>query len=341
MKRLLVFLLLSACDRTRLVPALEYSEMAICIDGDFTLTRATPAVMLVLDRSGSMETAFGGGTRWTTLRSTLSATLPTLGEEVEVGAFLYPSAGVSAGQCAVPTTPALTPMANQVAAVRSLLSSTSPGGATPTADAIDAAANALENSVSTDKPRALVLATDGAPNCNAALLPATCTCVDGKQCVSAERCLDDTRTAARLRTWASAGVPTWVIGIASDSTLSGVLNSLAKAGGRPNTGSNSFFSAASPTELTAAFTEIQAQLRSCVFVSPSVPDVGGVMTVTMDGVELVEDATNGWMWGAMERGELVLRGEACTRAMSSKTGSISLTVRCAASDAGTPYVTLE
>ena len=41
--------------------------------------------MLVLDRSGSMETAFGGGTRWTTLRSTLSATLPTLGEEVEVG----------------------------------------------------------------------------------------------------------------------------------------------------------------------------------------------------------------------------------------------------------------
>jgi hypothetical protein len=339
-KRLVVVLLVSstACDKTRLVPALMTTVTPVCLPGEFSLERATPAVMLVLDRSGSMESTFGTGTRWSTLRSSLSTTLPSLGADVELGAFLYPSPGVTAAQCTVPDAPALTPAANQVAAVKSLLSATSPGGATPTADAIDAAANALEGSISTDKPRALVLATDGAPNCNPGLSPLTCTCVDGKQCVSSERCLDDARTVGRVRAWSAAGVPTWVIGIAPDTQLASVLDALATAGGRPNAGAHRFFSAASPTELTTAFAAIQTQLRSCVFVSPSVPDTGGTVTVRLDGVEVAEDEANGWLWSAIERGELTLRGAACERAAASTTGMLQLSITCGASDGGTTSV---
>lgn len=323
----------SGCDRTRLVPALELSAGPQCLAGDFTLKRATPAVMLVLDRSASMASGFGSGTRWSTLRSALATTLPALGEDVELGAFLYPAAG-QAGQCAVPDAPALSPRAGQVNAVKALLASSTPGGATPTADAIDAAANALDQSIAADEPRALVLATDGAPNCNPGLSPASCTCIDGRACVSSERCLDDARTAARLRSWAASGVPTWVIGIATEPTLSGVLNTLAVAGGRPKAGGQAFFSAASPAELTVAFDELQAQLRSCVFLSPSVPDVGGAFGVTLDGVTIDADPANGWIWGALERGELVLRGAACARAAASPSGTLSVSVRCGASDAG-------
>ena len=76
--------LLSCDDRTRLVPALALNQPT-CIAGDFELARTTPAVMLVLDRSGSMATAFGSGSRWSTLRTTLSQTLPSLGTDVDIG----------------------------------------------------------------------------------------------------------------------------------------------------------------------------------------------------------------------------------------------------------------
>ncbi len=324
--------LLSCDDRTRLVPALALNQPT-CIAGDFELARTTPAVMLVLDRSGSMATAFGSGSRWSTLRTTLSQTLPSLGTDVDIGAFIYPSTTTGGASCEVPSAASLTPAANQAKAVASLMSSTSTGGATPTADAIDEAASALEQSVATDRPRALVLATDGAPNCNPWLNPATCTCVDAQGCSSAQRCLDDERTVTRLSRWASAGLSTWVIGIASDATMTKVLDAMANAGGRPHSGAHAFFAGNSPAELEAAFGAIDAQLSACVLVSPSVPDATGTISVELGTTTLPLDSANGWMWGSLERGELVLRGEACARSIASRE-SVIVRVRCGSDDGG-------
>lgn len=333
----LVGVVVMGCDdRTRLVPALVATPLE-CVAGEFELTRTTPAVMLVLDRSGSMATSFGAGTRWSTLRTTLAQTLPTLGNEVDVGAFVYPSVTTGGASCEVPAFAALTPAANQSGALSSLLSATSTGGATPTADAIDEAASALELSIAPDQPRALVLATDGAPNCNPWLNPATCRCVDAQGCSSAQRCLDDERTVTRLERWSASGLSTWVIGIASDATMTSVLDAMANAGGRPHSGAHAFFAGNSPTELAAAFTAIDAQLSSCVFISPSVPDTSGSISVTLGTTEVPFDEANGWRWAAESRGELVLRGEACARSIAYGE-PVTVRITCGADDGGTTPV---
>ncbi|MFT3837720.1 MAG: hypothetical protein QM723_12075 [Myxococcaceae bacterium] len=322
----------SCNDRTRLVPA--YSEVGLtCEAGTFTLARASPSAMLVLDRSGSMANAFGNGTRWSTLAQTLAATLPQVASDLELGAYLFP-AGDGAAQCSVPGAAALLPATGQSAELIALLDQTAPGGATPTADAVNAAAIALDTYASQGKSLALVLATDGAPNCNPSLDLSSCTC-PAQSCASALQCLDDARTESRVAAWAAQGIPTWVIGIATDDTSASVLDALAKAGGRPSGGAHDYYSASSTAELTEALSTIQSQLRSCAFTTPSVPSSSGSIVVTLDGAVVPFDASgaDGWEWSALDRGELVLRGSWCARAEQSATATLIAAITCDA-DAG-------
>src|SRR4051812_43851506 len=94
---LLSLLFLTACGRTELVhyswlPSTldggkEPPVLVPCMTGELTPVPAVPAVMLVVDRSGSMNFDFAGNSgglfgnqltgprRWAVLRSTLEATL--------------------------------------------------------------------------------------------------------------------------------------------------------------------------------------------------------------------------------------------------------------------------
>lgn len=313
------------CDRTRLVPAYAVTEQVECLAGDFTLTAATPEVMLVLDRSGSMSSAFGAGTRWSTLTSALEATLPATNEALAMGLTLFPAAG--AGECRAPVAPELSPATGQVSALLSALRSTALVGGTPTADALDVAASGF----SLTRPRAMVLATDGLPNCNASLSTASCACPSGTSCSSSQRCIDDARTLERLSAHADDGIPTWVIGIGDDVTGSALLDAMALAGGRPASGAHRYVSALSAAELQGAFSQLGDELSACVFTSPSVPDANGSITVMLDGVFVPQDAsgTTGWAWSSVERGELVLRGAWCTKAIAASNPVVRVSVTCA------------
>lgn len=330
MRRSSIFVLVavvSCNDRTRLVPAYS-AEALTCEAGTFSLARASPSAMLVLDRSGSMANAFGAGTRWSTLAQTLAATLPQVASDLELGAYLFP-AGAGNAQCTVPGGAALLPATGQSARLVALLEQTSPGGATPTADAVNAAAIALDTYATQGKSLALVLATDGAPNCNPSLDVASCSC-PAQSCTSALQCLDDARSEARVAAWTAQGIPTWVIGIATDDTSTSVLDALAKAGGRPSGGAHDYYSASSTVELTEALNTIQSQLRSCAFTTPSVPSSSGTIAITLDGATVPFDASgaDGWEWSAIDRGELVLRGSWCTRAEQSATATLEAAITC-------------
>lgn len=322
MKRFLIFALCACDPDTNLVPAYSLDALT-CSAGKYELSRASPAVMFVLDRSGSMANAFGAGTRWSTLTAALATTLPTVADDVAVGAYVFPTS--AALQCSVPVTPVLLPTVGGGASVISMMLATEPGGGTPTADAIALASSAFSGS-----PMALVLATDGAPNCNSSLNASSCTCPDSRGCSSAVSCLDADRTVTRIASLAASGVATWVIGIASDDSFSGTLNQMAIAGGRPNSGAHSYFSGASASELVDAFSTIQTQLRSCTFTSPTMPDATGSISVTLNGA-VITQGDNGWVWGA---NEIVLRGVACDAAVASGAASVVIEVTCGA-DAGT------
>jgi hypothetical protein len=190
----------------------------------------------------------------------------------------------------------------------------------------------------------MVLATDGLPNCNAALSAASCACPTGTSCLSAQRCIDDARTLARLAAHAEAGIPTWIIGIGEDVTSTPILDAMALAGGRPSAGAHRYAAATSPAELQQAFITIRDELSSCVYTAPSVPDADGAMVLTLDGVPVPEDVsgTSGWTWSSRARGELALRGAWCAKAIASVAPVLKISVVCAeAADAGTRTYVVE
>ena len=104
----------------------------------------------------------------------------------------------------MPTTVNLSPAQGNASRLLALFAVSPPEGGTPTAEALNVAAQHLLSLHTATSARALILATDGAPNCNFNLDNDTCVCsappVFDPNCDGADFCLDDTRTIQNLRT---------------------------------------------------------------------------------------------------------------------------------------------
>jgi hypothetical protein len=210
-----------------------------------------------------------------------------------------------------------------------------PGGGTPTADAVDLGARLLLAVRAARAARAMILATDGEPNCNASLNSATCTCVESNFGCQGQpnQCLDDTRTVDRIAAQAKNGVPTYVIGIEDqgDASFARVLDAMAVAGGRPQaSGSHKYYSGNSEPELESALVTIRNQVGVCTYLTSSVPDARGSITVTVDGAPLPYDPTKteGWAWTSQDNGEIVLVGDACARLTAEPDPKVVAQVSC-------------
>lgn len=309
-----------------------------CTPGRLQLTRAQPVALLVLDRSSSMGFRFDMTTRWKALTEGLAGALPPVDDEMLLGSVTYPLAG---GVLACVASAALDfpPGLGNAEAIIADMRSTGPAGSTPTAMAVDIAGPALLNFRAPAQGRALILATDGAPGCNSALNPATCTCISntgtggGGRC-EANRCLDDVRTISRIAHFADAGLPTYVIGIegTTDATLKRVLNQMAEAGGRPQRDAGTkFYGASSRAELDAALVSIRNQVGACVFLARSVPDAEEDMTVTLPGFGVIpfdRSGQAGWAWGSKANGELFVSGPACDAIVAQMAKTLEAEVAC-------------
>jgi hypothetical protein len=238
----------------------------------------------------------------------------------------------------------------------SLLASIVPTGGTPTADAFEVAAASILQFRAASGARAIVLATDGGPNCNASLDFETCTCAnpevgadagqgdcrnpDGSREQDGRLCLDDTRTVGDISSFAAKGLPTYVIGIhdPGDTQDNTVLNAMADAGGRPQIGGTEhYYEATSPADLQGAFVSIRNQLGSCTYLTTSVPNGQGSITVTVGNAVIPFDPSGkqGWKWGDEANGEIIFVGNVCTNISSPEAGTqkISANVSCTVADA--------
>jgi hypothetical protein len=303
----------------------------ICVPGRFPLALTTAELMLVIDRSGSMRQSIDGDPvppraewRWFVLRDALAGSLTDLDPRIRVGAKFFPDpipVGTTDPIAACVSSPGVdfAPASGTAPAILARFDDPWPAGGTPTAEALTRAATAL-----TAHRRYLLLATDGAPNCNpdAEPPPPSCICTSTLlACLGTNgvlNCLDERHTVDVITDLASRGIPTFVVGIEDRLRVefSDTLDAMAVAGGRPRhvPGERQFYSAESPEQLSAAVADITSSIVDCGFFTPSLPSGDEHFRVAIDGVEIPEDDANGWIWTDRFWGELDLAGDACERA---------------------------
>ena len=327
-------------------PRADVPAPDVCVPRVIGAAPSPVELVLLIDRSTSMERDLMGGSatprRWDVLRDALSATLPVYQDRIALGLEFFPGVAVT-GICAVADSPDLAPTPGQARAVIARFGATEPNGRTPTWLGVQSAGRYLLGRAATGPGfRAILLATDGAPNCNGALDGARCACTalgatGQQQCEDdPSLCLDDGRTVNEVATLARQGVPTFVVGIDGDNDLTtiAVLSQLAAAGGRPNPvgAARPYYSVRRADDLTSAFDQIQRQVSRCVFdVAAGVP-ANAAATVTLGGQLVTRDAARqgGWDWTDATRTTLTLFGPPCDRASAGAAG-VQVTVTCGGS----------
>ncbi len=258
--------------------------VAVETSGTFTAGKP-PALLIVQDRSGSMEMDFGGSSRMDVAQRVMINAVGGNAGEVLFGLVLYGVGGDSGcGDPAEITAPGLDTVDTVVNAYESHPALLTPEGGTPTTSALRAAYDSLVDPVTgqpkmAERQNYVVLVTDGLMNCNMTHeMPCVCAneggCTDSDgnrngvgfgeegMLLDGRLCLDDTESIDAVIKLRQAGVKTFVIGLGESFTGGtdnlGVvsLNALAEAGGVARVGSEKFYSAADEADLEAALDEI-------------------------------------------------------------------------------------
>jgi hypothetical protein len=220
-----------------------------------------PAIMFLLDRSGSMAEPIDSSTgcsclfpgcnetscptRMGQVRAWASAMLADLGEEARWGLTLYPADAL----CGPPSAKEVLVQIGASgggASVNARIQQVTVQGGTPTSAALGFVGGAFPND---SAERIILLVTDGLPNCdpfnpNTCLNPAACQCTIGSSCGSMlndgdpmnncrRGCLDRDHTLDALDALSGFGVHTLVVGFGLDvaqPSAVAMMNELSQAG---------------------------------------------------------------------------------------------------------------
>jgi len=311
--------------------------MVGCYPQSFTLQQAPPpAVMLVIDRSGSMvEQGSTGQTKWAELNLAAGTVLTQFESQIQFGLLMYPSGDM----CTTPPAQ-VPPGVLHLAPITYELGATMPGGGTPTAAALRNAGQTLADMNPGDL-KFIILATDGGPNCNyMQSLPCTCSLSDSSYCctshpdacVAGQFCLDDSGTLDVLNDLSqNQQVDTFVIGLDGTQAYVELLNDMAVAGGRPQVGGvTDYYNATSQSELTAALQAIAGSVLSCTIPLDEAPTLPDAVHIYVDGAEVPRDPTqtDGWDYTDASLTEITLFGAACDNLQNGDEHQVTATFAC-------------
>ena len=311
-----------------------------CADDMISGMLVKPNLYLVLDRSGSMDyhpcdcssrtsctdcpspCLYCGTTRWAELSSGLDALAPALRRDFNVGIAAFPT---PVAQCDV-SLPAFELLDLQpgwtAAQVRAAYATVAPNGRTPAQEALDqvrtmALYNFPADTVAT-RPKAVVLITDGEPNCAG----------------------DVTSTANAARALYRAGVPVYVIGF--DNLNPADMDLIAERGrGLPHTAAvNDWFPVTDRASITAALTTITSAIASCTvsLVLDGDEDLSRLRVESViDGAAtaVAPGAPDGYDFDAAT-GTVTLLGASCAMLQSAASMGSTVSVRARAACACVP-----
>lgn len=290
----------------------------------FDVEQKPADVLLVLDRSASMQDAPEGGSlpKWSIVLPALQEVISATGAVVNWGLKVFPL-GEYAGACSqagYPTGVAVEIAPNNAEAVNQAITLTTPNGdGTPTGDAINEAVAYL-GSVADNNPKYILLATDGEPSCYA-------TGADDDQ----ERARPVAITA--VTNAAAAGYHTFVVGIATEKeNATATLNSLAIAGLEPRPDPNplatKYYLASTSGDLVAALNAITSVVATCLFPLGSVPPNPDHVGVFIGDERVTKDPANGWDFTGTDMLTIKLYGTACDQVTSSGAGTVEVVFGC-------------
>ena len=274
-------------------------------------TRAPADMLIVLDRSLSMTWSIAadsncaaGATnctdRWTAVKTAVTATVNAT-PSIEWGLELF--ASPNGGNCGVVNAPQVPIGANSGNTIQAQIAAVTPSSYTPTAAAINAATAYLKT-VNDGNSKAVLLATDGEPNCGG-----------GQGSTSSD--LPNTLTA--LSAAKAAGFPVYVIGIGPSGAN---LTSMAQAGG-----TGDYYPATSPQQLSDALTKISTIVGSCSFTAVSPPPDPTLVSVYVDKQLVPQNTNNGWTFGATTS-TVLLTGTYCANVMSGVSTQVEILFGC-------------
>ena len=286
-------------DAGTFVPEPEVCDEAVAIT--FEQRQVTPDIMLVLDRSGSMNNALVNGSntsKWDVMRNAMATIVANHGANVNFGLSLYPTNN----ECSVNGAP-VAPAINNVGPILSAMNSGGPNnGGTPTHQSLQKARDYFDGQPVNPDGRIVILATDGIPTCNSS-------------------------TGASVNVIGELGqrsIKTYVLGFGfGEADVSGLLE-MALAGG-----TNQLYSADSPDELNLALDSILGDVTvpSCEFNLQQTPSNADDINVVINGVELGRDDPNGWSYDETTR-TITLNGAACESVQSGGTSGIEVDLGC-------------
>lgn len=312
-----------------------------------------PNLYFVLDRSGSMAEAMPGGqaSKYAAVRLSVVALVKKLGAHVNVGATVFPASGrlCEPGEEVFATTRGddiadpdvtgpVTRAFEQAINVTTL-------GYTPTAATLE---NLLPTLSQLPGKKAVVLATDGGPNCNSDLLCDASECISNIQHVAGcsantnccapsagpdapRMCLDRERTLEAVRALKRADISTYVIGIPGSQAFTDLLSALAEAGGTARDEEPRYYAVGDVDALVAALERIGGELVTCDMTLDEVPIDRSNVRVYLDGEEVGRDHSDGFAWTGDRSFRLL--GPSCTAFLEGRIRRIDAFAHC---DDGTP-----
>lgn len=279
----------------------EVCDEAVAIT--FEQKPVNPDILLVLDRSGSMDDPLVDGnvtSKWDVMRNAMATIVADKGTDVNFGLMMFPTNN----ECAVGNAN-VTPALNNVGPILSAMNSggSAPNnGGTPTHQSLERARAYYDGQAVNPDGRIVILATDGIPTCGSST----------------------SASISVIESLVLRDIKTYVLGFGFGNADVSGMQQMANAGG-----TNQLYSADSPDELNIALDTILGDVTvpSCEFELQQTPANADDINVTINGVELERDIPNGWSYSDVTN-TITLAGASCEAVKSGGASGIEVDLGC-------------
>lgn len=278
----------------------------------YKATKVVPNMLIVLDRSESMNGKIGNGqTKWISAKSAITNIVNANSDSIRFGLQVYPGSAATCpkfdnGSCnggyVMVDVPASGP-----SAITAAMNSAPLCRGTPTGEALGLVSSYAPLK-DTTRDNYVLLLTDGFHSVN---------------------CSDPTPPVTKLFSQ-SPSIKTYVVGFGT-GVQAAELNALATAGGTARMGATKYYQANDPAELDAALKEIVGTLASCTYHLASTPPSLNQLYVYFGHDQVARDTTHakGWDVNATDN-QLTFYGASCDQLKTGQVQNLSVVYGCQA-----------
>ena len=296
-------------------------EPAKCGEHHFDLERKPAELLLVLDRSASMQDSPSGASastpKWDLVVPAVNEVIKETDTSVSWGMKVFPEGTGSECEASGVTDQIDVGIAamNAPSVTAAVTATTPEGNGTPTAAAIDRGLAYLQ-ALKSDNPKYMLLATDGEPSC--------------------PKPSDDARVMAvkAVANAAAAGIHTFVVGVATTkSSATTALSDMAIAGMEPrdddpNPLATRYYLANTKDQLVASLKQITGQISGCTFSWDQAPPVPGNIAVKVGGVKAPHNSLEGWEYLDGSYKGIEVHGSWCDKIKTTAANVVEIVFGC-------------